>query len=144
MENHSEFARSRWNKCFGCGEGNPGGLKLKFKWDGKQAVAEFTPGEMHAGWPGVVHGGLLATMLDEAAGWSALERGIDMVTAKMEVLFRNPARIGVPLIITGAITRENTKRFEAYSSITTRDGAMIAECNSVYIIKAGGPQDARR
>ena len=144
MENHSEFARSRWNKCFGCGEGNPGGLKLKFRWDGKQAVAEFTPGEMHAGWPGVVHGGLLATMLDEAAGWSALERGIDMVTAKMEVLFRNPARIGVPLIITGVITRENTKRFEAYSSITTRDGTMIAECNSVYIIRAGGPRDARR
>ncbi len=134
--------RSRWNKCFGCGEGNPGGLQLKFKWDGKKAVAEFTPQEVHQGWPGVVHGGLLATMLDEAAGWSSLEKGIDMVTAKMEVLFRNPAKIGVPLIISGTITRENTKRFEAYSSITTRDGTVIAECNSVYIIKAGGPHHA--
>lgn len=142
MENHSEYARSRWNKCFGCGESNPGGLKMKFKWDGQSAIAEFTPGEMHAGWPGVVHGGLLATMLDEAAGWSALEKGIDMVTAKMEVLFRHPARIGVPLIITGTITRENTKRFEAYADIKTKDGTVIAECNSVYIIKAGGPRDA--
>jgi acyl-coenzyme A thioesterase PaaI-like protein len=144
MENHSEFARSRWNKCFGCGEGNPGGLQLKFKWDGKQSVAEFTPQESHQGWPGVVHGGLIATMLDEAAGWSALEKGIDMVTARMEVLFRNPARIGVPLIISGTITRENTKRFEAYSDIRTKDGTVIAECNSVYIIKAGGPRDARK
>ncbi len=117
---------------------------MKFKWDGKSARAEFTPGEMHGGWPGVVHGGLLATMLDEAAGWSALEKGIDMVTARMEVLFRNPARIGVPLIITGTITRENSKRFEAYSDIKTHDGTIIAECNSVYIIKAGGPRDARQ
>jgi len=60
----------------------------------------------------------------------------------LEVLFRNPAHIGVPLIISGTITRENTKRFEAYSSITTRDGTVIAECNSVYVIKAGGPCDA--
>jgi acyl-coenzyme A thioesterase PaaI-like protein len=144
MENHSEFARSPSNKCFGCGEGNPSGLQLKFKYDGNKAVAEFTPQEKHQGWPGVVHGGLIATMLDEAAGWAAWEKGIDMVTAKMEVLFRNPARIGVPLIITGAITRENTKRFEAYASINTRDGNLIAECDSVYIIKPGGPNNARK
>ncbi len=144
MENHSEFARSRWNKCFGCGVSNPCGLKLQFTWDGKKAQAEFTPEEMHQGWPGVVHGGLLATMLDEAAGWSALEKGIDMVTAKMEVLFRNPAKIGIPLIVTGTITRENTKRFEAYSTISTRDGTVIAECTSIYIIKPGGPRNAKK
>lgn len=142
MENHKEFALSRWNKCFGCGESNPCGLKLKFKWAGEKAVAEFTPGEMHGGWPGIVHGGLLATMLDEAAGWCALEKGIGMVTAKMEVLFRNPARIGVPLVISAMITRANTKRFEAYSDIKTKEGTLIAECNSVYIIKPGGPHDA--
>jgi acyl-coenzyme A thioesterase PaaI-like protein len=144
MENHSEVLRGRWTKCFGCGIDNPCGLHLQFKWDGESARAEFTPQEPHQGWPGIVHGGLIATMLDEAAGWSAREKGIDMVTAKMEVLFRNPAHIGVPLIITGAITRENTKRFEAYASIKRHDGTVIAECNSVYIIKAGGPCDARK
>ncbi|MBN1366983.1 MAG: PaaI family thioesterase [Dehalococcoidales bacterium] len=139
MGTHNEESRRRSTKCFGCGADNPAGLKLKFKWDGGKAVAEFTPQEAHQGWPGVVHGGLLATMLDEAGGWCSMEKGLDMVTAKMEVLFRNPAEIGVPLIITGAILRENTKRFEAYSCITTRDGTVIAESNSVYIIKQGGP-----
>jgi acyl-coenzyme A thioesterase PaaI-like protein len=144
MENHSEVLRGQWTKCFGCGIDNPCGLHLQFKWDGKSACAEFTPQEMHQGWPGIVHGGLIATMLDEAAGWAAREKGIDMVTAKMEVLFRNPASIGIPLIITGAITRENSKRFEAYASINTKDGTLIAECDSVYIIKPGGPGNARQ
>ena len=144
MENYSEVAPGRWTGCFGCGIDNPHGLQLKFKWDGKSARAEFIPLKAHQGWPGFVHGGLLATMLDEAAGWSALGKGIDMVTARMEILYRNPARIGIPLIITGTITRENSKRFEAYSTINTKNGTLIAECNSVYIIRPGGLNDARK
>ena len=54
--------------CFGCGQNNPIGLKLKFKWDGKTAKAEFTPNKFHQGWSDIIHGGITTTILDEAMG----------------------------------------------------------------------------
>ena len=51
------------NQCFACGQDNPIGLKLKFSWDGKTARAEFTPTELHQGWQGVLHGGIIYTLL---------------------------------------------------------------------------------
>ena len=56
--------------CFVCGKDNPIGLKLRFDWDGKTARAEFTPTELYQGWQGVVHGGIIAVMLDEVAAWA--------------------------------------------------------------------------
>ncbi|MFC1962064.1 PaaI family thioesterase, partial [Chloroflexota bacterium] len=52
--------------CFGCGQNNPIGLKLKFKKDGDGVRTEFTPGESYQGWPGMVHGGIIGCLLDEA------------------------------------------------------------------------------
>ena len=45
--------------CFACGQENPIGLKLRFTWDGQTAHAEFTPTELHQGWWGIVHGGII-------------------------------------------------------------------------------------
>ncbi len=56
-------------QCFGCGRKNPIGLKLKFQWDGKTATAEFAAGENHQGWPGIVHGGIIFSILDEAMAY---------------------------------------------------------------------------
>ena len=55
--------------CFGCGRDNTIGLKLDFHQEGESVRAEFIPGEMYQGWPGVVHGGLICTMLDEVIGY---------------------------------------------------------------------------
>ena len=62
-----EEFNGRWDMCFGCGQKNPIGLKLMFKLDGKMARAEFTPRDDFQGWPGVLHGGIIAMILDEAA-----------------------------------------------------------------------------
>ena len=139
MVTWQQIVSGDYSMCFGCGQTNPIGLKLSFKWDGKTAKAEFTPTELHQGWSGVVQGGIIAVMLDEAAGWALIFEGMNPVTTKMEILFRHPALIGEPLIITGFITRKTGKRVEAKAAINSRDGSLIAECMSTYlVIKADG------
>lgn len=134
MATWQQIVSGEYRACFGCGQTNPIGLKLSFKWDGKTAKAEFTPTELYQSWRGVVHGGIVAVMLDEAAGWAMLFEGMNPVTTKMETRFRHPALINEPLIITGSITKKTGKRVEAKAAITSRDGTLIAECISTYLV----------
>ena len=134
MVNWQQITSEEYSKCFGCAQGNPIGLKLHFEWDGKTAKAEFTPTELYQGWQGIVHGGIIAVMLDEAASWAMLFEGMNPVTTKMETWFRHPALIGELLIITGSITKKTGKRVEAKAAITSRDGTLIAECISTYLV----------
>ena len=137
MADWQQMVSGKYGTCFGCGRTNPIGLKLSFKWDGKTAKAEFTPTELYQGWQGVVHGGIIAVMLDEAAAWAMVFEGMNPVTAKMETRFRHPALIDKPLIITGSITKKTGKRVEAKAAVISRDGTPIAECISTYLgIKA--------
>ena len=89
----------RYSMCFGCGQDNPIGLKLNFKWDGKTARTEFTPGKLYQGWAGLLHGGIIICILDEAMGYAAIFEGMNCVTAKMQVKLIRPALIDEPLII---------------------------------------------
>src|SRR5437773_12543515 len=74
------------NRCFVCGQDNPIGLKLKFSRVGEGVWAEFTPSDLHAGYEGLVHGGILAALIDDAMAnvWAA--NGREAVTAKIEVV----------------------------------------------------------
>jgi beta-phosphoglucomutase family hydrolase len=123
----------RWDMCFGCGQKNPIGMKLVFKKVGNAAHAEFIPREEFEGWPGVLHGGLIANILDEAASWAFNYAGMLVVTARMEVLYRSPAKTGAKLIITSEVVARNGKRGEAVSRIVTEDGTLIAEAKSLHV-----------
>ena len=56
--------------CFVCGESNAAGLKLRFETDGRIVRTRFHPRPEHAGFKGVVHGGIIATVLDEVMVWA--------------------------------------------------------------------------
>ncbi len=116
-----------YDKCFGCGKSNPIGLKLKFRNENGVARCEFTPEPEHQGWPGVVHGGILSTILDEAMGWAALFNGKKTVTGKLEVRFRRPARIGEPLLVEGKIIRGGERFLMVKAEARDRDGNTVAE-----------------
>lgn len=121
-----------YNKCFACGKDNPIGLKLKFYQEGELAKAEFTPGELYQGWPGIVHGGILCTILDEAMGYAVIFNGIwSYVTARAEMRFRNQARIGEPLIITGSVDKKAKRLIWTSATIVRQDGTSIAESTAV-------------
>ena len=113
--------------CFGCGQDNPIGLKLSFQWDGKTASAEFIPTEFYQGWPGLIHGGIIISLLDEAMGYAALFEGRHCVTAKIQVKLNHPVSINEPLIITSSITKRTRKLVEARAVVSSKDGTLIAE-----------------
>ena len=80
--------------CFGCGQNNPVGLHLTYRFQGDALVTDFMPGGTHEGWPGIVHGGILATLLYEVMENFAFRNGIITMMRDMEVQFRRPANIG--------------------------------------------------
>ncbi len=122
--------------CYGCGQNNPIGLKMKFNWDArtKTASADFVPGENLQGWAGFVHGGIIACVLDEAMGWVAMFAGTHNVTARMQVRYRQMVPIGQSYKVSCTITRQNSRLIETEAVITDRDGRVYAEGNSIQFI----------
>ena len=120
--------------CFGCGQNNPIGLKLNFKWDGKQVRAEFTPNKFHQGWSGIIHGGIITTVLDEAMGYVAYYEGIKCVTSSMQTRFKRPLSIDEPTIVTASLTKNARRYVETEAKIATRDGTTIAECTATQYV----------
>jgi acyl-coenzyme A thioesterase PaaI-like protein len=124
------------NMCFGCGQHNPVGLKLSFTKDGDTLRTEFTPAEVYQGWPGIVHGGILALLLDEAMNNTTYFAGITCITASMQIRLRQPVKVEVPLVITASITRNRRKLIETEARICLKDGTIIAESTGKQYIVA--------
>jgi acyl-coenzyme A thioesterase PaaI-like protein len=120
--------------CFGCGVNNPMGLKLKFTKDGETLRTEFTPDKMHQGWPGLLHGGILATVLDEVMSNVAYATGQTCLTASMEVRQRKPIKIDETLVLTGWITRKRSKIIETAARACLKDGTVVADCSAKQFI----------
>jgi len=120
--------------CFVCGQKNPVGLKLNFAWDGKTARAEFTPGKFHQGWSGVVHGGIISCVLDEAMSYAALFEGVNTITAKMQARFKRPVQIGEHVVITGWVTKKSRRLVEAKGEVSLKDGTPIADSTATMFI----------
>ncbi len=91
----TELDRIReYPNCFGCGKKNPNGLQLIFRNQGDALVTDFTPGGTHEGWPGIVHGGIISTLLYEVMENLAYRNGTVAMMRDLEVNFRRPAKIG--------------------------------------------------
>lgn len=116
--------------CFACGRDNNIGLKLKFHQEGDSVRSEFVPGELHQGWPGVVHGGIICTMLDEVIGYSAGFQGLYAVTANMNVHYRKPAMVGHKLLLSAEVASVEGRDVKANGRIELEDGTLIAEADA--------------
>ncbi|MDD4876242.1 MAG: PaaI family thioesterase [Dehalococcoidales bacterium] len=125
---------STW--CFGCGKDNPFSLKLDFQWDGRIAKAEFIPAKLHEGWPGIVHGGIITTILDEAMSYATIFEGTNCVTAEIRVNFKRPVLVDEPLTINSSVTKKTRKIVETEACILSADGTLLAEGTAIqFIIK---------
>jgi len=127
-----------YNKCFGCGQGNPIGLKLCFHREDGKAVAQFVPGEFHQGWEGILHGGVMSAALDEAIGYAAWYEGLKTVTAKMEIRFKCPVKIGRKLLLTAELVRKTRKLAWAKATATFDDGTAAAKALATLYIASDG------
>jgi len=132
--------------CFGCGLNNPIGLKLKFDRDGDTIRTEFTPDKTHQGWPGLLHGGILGTLLDEAMSNVAYNTGNTCLTASINIRLKQPVKVEVPLVITARITRLRKKLIETEGQVCLKDGTVVAESTAKQFIaenEAGKPDRVR-
>lgn len=120
--------------CFACGLQNEVGLGLSFYETGPDSVqVEVTVPEQYQGYPGVVHGGIVATMLDEVVG-RALMAGSETVfwqTGKLTVRYRQNVPIGEPLTITGEVTRRRGRIAESRAELRLGDGSLAAEAEAL-------------
>lgn len=114
------------HSCFVCGMDNSEGLRIHWKIDGLTTTAEFIPERKYQGWKGVLHGGIIATLLDEAMTRLACVIYGGAVTAEMTVRFLAPAPIGEKLLIRGEVVKESRKLIELKASLHNSAGKQIA------------------
>jgi uncharacterized protein (TIGR00369 family) len=126
--------------CFVCGSRNPVGLKLRFETDGRIVRARFVPESHHIGFISVVHGGILATVLDEIMVWScAVSTKQFSYCAEMTVRYVSPARPGEPVIAEAELLENKKGRlFLAAATLKREDSSLIATSTGKYIpVKEG-------
>ena len=124
--------------CFLCGRQNDVGLKMTWHndLDAGQVWAIVTVPEHFNGYPNVVHGGIVATILDETSGRALLLDGKDdelMVTLKLEVKYRRPTPTDTPLKAVGWMVRRSKNRALVAGEIRLPDGTVTAECEAVLV-----------
>lgn len=122
--------------CFVCGLENHHGLQLSFYEDGNgQVIAETVVPEQFQGYPGVVHGGIVAAMLDEVAMRAAMidDHNDFKVTAKMTLRYRNRIPVGEPLIMVGQMERAGGRAARARGEIRLPDGSIGAEVEALMV-----------
>ncbi len=123
--------------CFLCGVENPIGLKLKI-YEVEPGLIEttYTPPEQFQSYPGILHGGIVATMLDEISGRSLMGDPSEprfMYTAKLEIKYRKNVPIGKPLRVVGKAGKSKGRVAEAWAGIYDQEGSLLAEANSLLI-----------
>ena len=122
--------------CIVCGPANPHGLRLTSRVDPDTGDVHtpFTPAPHHIGFDGLVHGGVLSTVADEAMVWAAIWAARrSCVAGELSVRFRRPAAPGVPLSVVATVVRSKGRLVEVTSTITTAAGDTVATAGGKYL-----------
>lgn len=129
--------------CYGCGHNNPHGLHIRTQWDGEYGIFCFTPENYHTAFPGVVYGGLIASLFDchcigtaIAAAYDAEDRqpgtdpAIMYVTANLNVTFIRPTPMDGELMLKARIDEARGRKTIVSSTLTA--GGM--ECANARVV----------
>ncbi|HEY2586687.1 MAG TPA: PaaI family thioesterase [Tepidisphaeraceae bacterium] len=122
--------------CVVCGHDNPQGIHLQLKVDESTGLvtAAFTPAQNHMGFQGIVHGGLLSTVLDEAMVWAATWAGKRFcVCGEMNVRFRHSVIIGQPVRVEARIASARSRLIETEGFLRDAAGKVLVESTGKYV-----------
>ncbi len=123
--------------CFVCGLKNVAGLQAFFyETDDGALVATFTPGEVHQSYPGRLHGGIAATILDETIGRAIMigsEAQVWGVTLELTVEYKKPLPLEVELRVIGRITEQNSRIFSGTGEIILPDDSIAVLARGRYM-----------
>jgi uncharacterized protein (TIGR00369 family) len=125
---------SAQNQCFGCGPANPTGLKLEFMLAQDGSVVCLTEiADRFDGHPGYLHGGVIATLLDEAMSKAVRARGLTAMTGRMEIDYLRPVPSGAPLRMEGCIVRSEGRKHWTEARILNARGTALAKAKGIFI-----------
>jgi acyl-coenzyme A thioesterase PaaI-like protein len=122
------------HNCFACGTLNRHGLGLIHHVEPGRSWTELTLDRRFEGWEGIVHGGIVSTILDEVMAWSLVGQDNWGVTARMSVEFRRPVDVGTPIRADGWVTRDRRRIVETAGRIVdSSNGEELATGTGLYV-----------
>ena len=124
------------NSCFVCGDANPGGMRLVFDRDvaRRRIVGTFSLGPAYQGGAGFLHGGIIATLLDEVMSKVSRLSDVRTVTAELRVEYLKPIRVGEELLVEGFSTRREGRQLYHEGEIRNRAGELLARGQGRFVV----------
>ncbi len=133
-ENLTPLTHTAQNRCFGCGQANPIGLHLDFMLaDDGTVVCRATIPDTYEGPRGYVHGGIIATLLDETMSKAVRSINVVGMTRHMEVDYKRPVPSCTPIRLEGHVVRVEGRKHWAEASILDNDGLLLARSGGLFI-----------
>jgi uncharacterized protein (TIGR00369 family) len=131
----TRYVRLQKNYCFACGKNNPDGMRLKFTYDEERDcfVCRFRLGKRYTGPPGHAHGGIIATLLDEAMGKVNKLRHVVALTSQITVNYLKPVPLNEPLRVESREVRVRGRRHINMAEILNQNGDILARGQGIFI-----------
>lgn len=124
----------RYDHCFVCGKSNPIGWKLEFSYDSEgRAYTVVEISENYAGYPGVVHGGVISTLLDEVMAKAVMHSGKIAYTAKLQLRYRMPLPVNEEVQAEGWIEEAKSRSLKTKALLYGSEG-LYAEAEAIFMV----------
>ena len=129
------YTKLQRNYCFACGPDNPDGMHLEFTLDEerKTFVCHFTLDKRYTGPPGHCHGGIIATILDDAMGKVNKLRQVIALTKEMTVEYLKPVPLHKPLRVEGREVSVHGRQHVNMAEIFDDKGEVLARSKAIFI-----------
>ncbi|MDR3751728.1 MAG: PaaI family thioesterase [Terracidiphilus sp.] len=133
-ENLTPLPHAAQNHCFGCGQDNPTGLRLEFLLAADHSVVCLTAiPPAFEGPPGYLHGGIIATLLDETMSKAVRSLGLTAMTRQMEIDYLRPVPSSASIRIEGRIVRSDGRKHWTEAKICNSKGSVLARSKGLFI-----------
>ena len=133
-EKLTPLAHTAQNRCFGCGPANPAGLHLKFMLaKDLTVVCRTSIPDTFEGPRGFLHGGIIATLLDETMSKAVRAHNVVAMTRHMEVDYRRPVPSAAPLRMEGRLYHHEGRKHWAEANIMDEAGTVLAHSKGLFI-----------
>jgi acyl-coenzyme A thioesterase PaaI-like protein len=136
------------NRCFGCGQANEKGLRIRSFPEGEELVAEWRPQPYHQAFEGVLNGGICGALLDCHSNWTAAyylmkRRGVETppctVTADFHVTLERPTPMDAPLHLRARVVESSDSKATVEATLEA-NGKVTATCRGTFVaVEEGHP-----
>ena len=132
---NTRFVRLQKNYCFACGKNNPEGMHLRFAYDEDRDcfISRFRLGKRYTGPPGHCHGGIIATILDEAMGKVNKLRQVVALTSEITVNYLKPVPLNKPLRVESREVKVTGRQHVNMAEILNQKGEVLARSRGLFI-----------